>query len=100
VETASFHNSDGRVRRFATALAGGKPIGLEEAQPPPDHPFYLPVLEELAGVQIEHTWQKRMPTDARQPAPEADPGFVDYDLQHYPQLQQPKIVHRLLDGET
>jgi serine/threonine protein kinase len=100
VETASFHSTDARVRHFADALAAGKPIGFEEALPSADHPFFLPVLEELAAVQIEHTWRMRTPTDTQRPTPEADPGLVEYYLQRYPQLHEPEIVQRLLEREA
>jgi serine/threonine protein kinase len=72
---------------------------LEEALPPPDDPHYLPILEDLIGIQIEHVWRTRKPADVPYPVRDADPGFVDYYLKRFRRLYRPDPVRRLVERE-
>jgi hypothetical protein len=93
-------------RAFESAWRQGHPEPIERFLPSPDHPAFLPTLEELVHIDLEFAW-KASDTDHATSgsddnrstiAPPSRPVVESY-LERFPQLKQPEIVLRLLQQE-
>jgi tetratricopeptide (TPR) repeat protein len=83
-------------RRFERAWRDGRPEPIERFLPPPDHPLYLPTLQELVQIELEFAWKQRGRAGA---AAAARPPLVEPYLERFPRLNEAAIVRRLLRQE-
>jgi len=83
-------------RRFEAAWAQGKPLRLECCLPPPEHPAYLPTLEELVHIDLEMAW-KRFPALAGSDLPR--PAPLESILERFPVLGTAEVLARLIRQE-
>src|SRR5262249_28516235 len=80
-------------QRFESAWRAGQAEPIEHFLPPPEHPHYLPTLEELVHIELEFAW-KAWPGSA-----DPRPPLVEAYLTRFPRLQDPAIVLHLLEQE-
>ena len=84
-------------RRFEAAWRERRPEPIERFLPPADHIHFLPTLEELVSMEMELRWKAKRASGNGDAS--SVPVLTESYLQHFPQLDQPAIVLRLLRQE-
>ncbi|HEY1379419.1 MAG TPA: serine/threonine-protein kinase [Gemmataceae bacterium] len=75
------------IEAFEAARAADPAADFAPFLPPPDHPLFVPVLEELVRIDLEHHWLQ------------GDPRWLEDYLRRFPQLLEASASVRTLAFE-
>src|SRR5436190_23995524 len=78
-------------REFESAWRLGRPEPIERYLPPPDHPSFLPTLEELVHIDLEFAWKSGGRPSSEATVTHHERPVVESYLARFPQLMQPEI---------
>lgn len=100
-ESTALRSLDENARRqFESAWRAARPEPIERFLPDPNHPHYLPTLEELIAIDLEFRWKRWREPAVNDVTPRQErPPLVESYLARFPHLQQPQVLERLLEQE-